>query len=86
MKIFTIFPTDLSEEDWNYSGKEEVKCGGCNWAVTKLYVLAESRSEAVKLVKEGLAGLCSECFMEMIVQQGFELKHPAEKRKGKKIG
>jgi hypothetical protein len=79
MKVFTILPKDLDENDWNYVSDEEIKCGGCNWRVTRLFVLAESKSDAVKLVKEGNAGLCGECFMEMVVEEGFELEVPNKK-------
>jgi len=74
MKVFAIYPEDLSEEDWNYISNEEVKCGGCNWDTTKLYVIANSKEEAVKLVKEGNAGLCAECFMELVIEEGYELE------------
>ena len=79
MKVFTILPTDLSRKCWNYVSKEEVKCGHCNWRVTRLFVIAESKREAIKLVEEGQAGLCGECFAEMLANKGYELKIP-EKR------
>ncbi|MEM3095511.1 MAG: hypothetical protein QXV62_00745 [Nitrososphaerota archaeon] len=37
--------------------EDEVKCGGCNWEVTRLYVLADTEEEAVELVRMGEAGL-----------------------------
>jgi hypothetical protein len=58
----------------DYISDEEVKCGGCNWDTTKLYVIANSKEEAVKLVKEGNAGLCAECFMELVIEEGYELE------------
>jgi hypothetical protein len=47
--------------------------------VTRLFVIAENKKEAIKLVKEGQAGLCGECFAEMLANEGYELKIP-EKR------
>ena len=78
MKVFVILPKDL-RRCWNYVSEEEVKCGGCNWTVTKLYAIAGSRREAVRLAREGHAGLCGECFAEMMASEGWELKLP-EKR------
>jgi hypothetical protein len=74
MKVFAIYPEDLSEEDWNYVSNEEVKCGGCNWHTTKLYVIANSKKEAIGLVKSGEAGLCAQCFMELVIEEGYELE------------
>jgi len=79
MKVFIVLPEDLGKKDWNYVNDEEVKCGGCNWRVSRLFVLAKSKREAVKLVKEGNAGLCAECFMDMIVEEGFEMVKPNRK-------
>jgi hypothetical protein len=79
MKIFVVLPKDLNRRCWNYVSKEEVKCSHCNWRVTKLFVIAENKKEAIKLVKEGQAGLCGECFAEMLANEGYELKIP-EKR------
>jgi hypothetical protein len=45
---------------------EELKCRGCNWRVTNLYILAETPKEAVKLYLEGEAGLCGDCYGEML--------------------
>lgn len=68
MRLFIVLPEDLSEEDWNYVNEYEVKCGGCNWKVSRLYVLANSKEEAVKLVKKGLAGLCGDCMCDMLAE------------------
>jgi hypothetical protein len=71
VKVFVVLPSDLSEEDWAYVSEEEVKCGCCLWNVTRLFVLADSKEEAVELVKRGDAGLCGECFAELLAEEGF---------------
>lgn len=48
----------------------QVKCNGCNWEVSRLFVRAESRDEAEELLVSGDAGLCGECFSELLVEIG----------------
>ena len=48
---------------------EEVKCGGCNWNVDRFFVEANTREEAVKLIVSGDAGLCGECFSNMLSEE-----------------
>jgi hypothetical protein len=74
VKVFVVLPSDLSEDDWAYVNEEEVKCGCCLWNVTKLFVLADSKEEAVELVKRGDAGLCGECFAELLAEEGFDFE------------
>ncbi len=45
---------------------EHVHCCECNWEVTKLFVLADTREKAVQLLLSGDAGLCGECYAEML--------------------
>jgi len=47
---------------------DEVKCNGCNWEVTRLFVRAENREEAEKLLISGSAGLCGECYSSMLAE------------------
>jgi len=79
-KIFAVLPKDLSEDDWSYVNEFEVKCGRCGWRVSRLYVLAESKEEAVKLAKSD-AGLCGDCICEMLADEDYEVvKDLAETR------
>jgi len=59
-----------------HEGGEELKCGGCNWRVSNLYVLARDVEEARQLLKRGEAGLCGDCFSEMLSEltNGGEVK------------
>jgi hypothetical protein len=50
------------------AGGEELKCYGCGWRVTNLYVLATSRSEAMSLYMSADAGPCGDCFSEMLME------------------
>jgi hypothetical protein len=45
---------------------EELKCRGCNWRVTNLYILAETPEQALRLYHKGEAGLCGDCYGEML--------------------
>ena len=47
------------------------KCGGCNWRVTTLYVVASTKEDAKKFLKEH-GGLCGDCMCEFISEE-FEL-------------
>jgi hypothetical protein len=58
MRIYILKDKD---GDW-------LKCSGCNWEVAHLYVLASSRDEAVSLYKRGDAGLCGDCFVELLYE------------------
>jgi hypothetical protein len=49
-------------------GDEVVKCNGCNWEVSKLFIRAETREGAVASPKQGDAGLCGECYAEMLAE------------------
>ncbi|MEM2352153.1 MAG: hypothetical protein QXT26_07075 [Thermoproteota archaeon] len=72
MKMFIVKAEDLPKK-YRSGGGDVVKCGGCNWEVSKLYVLANSKKEAVKLVKNGEAGLCGDCMCEMIAEEEWEI-------------
>lgn len=41
------------------------KCGGCNWSVTVRYSF-----EGNDINTEGL---CGDCFMDMIVEEGYDI-------------
>jgi hypothetical protein len=45
---------------------EELKCGGCNWHVSNLFVLATNKKEALGMYRRREAGLCGDCFGEML--------------------
>jgi hypothetical protein len=47
---------------------DELKCYGCGWRVTNLYVLATSKSEAKKLFMSEDAGLCGDCLSGMLME------------------
>jgi len=49
-------------------GPDQVKCNGCNWEVTRLFVRADSRAQAEQLLASGDAGLCGECYAEMLAE------------------
>ena len=48
---------------------ENEKCGGCNWLVRNLYLIARNEEEAVELYKENERGLCADCLVELIMEQ-----------------
>ena len=42
-----------------------IKCGGCGWRVNWLYSFEHEDIDKF--------GLCADCFMEMIVEDGFDV-------------
>ncbi len=60
----------------------EVKCGCCNWEVTHLYVLANSKKEARRLLKDGDAGLCGSCMCDLLTEEKYEIELSRKKRGG----
>jgi len=73
MRVFAVFPKDLKKTCSSYWDEDRAHCSGCGWNTTKLWVLANSQEEAVELVNEDKAGLCGECFMEMVHEEGWEI-------------
>jgi len=54
-------------------GEEEVKCGGCLWRVSRLYVIAKTQKEAEELYEQGEAGLCGDCISDLLVETGYKI-------------
>lgn len=81
MKMFVFTSDDLAKAGI-VAADEEIKCGCCNWRVSHLYVLADSREEALQMIKDGVAGLCGDCMSELIVEMttnnGYELVKSSE--------
>ena len=65
LMVFRITEADLNVND--------LKCGCCNWRVNRLWVLASSRDEAIKLVRDGEGGLCAECMLELLEESGGKI-------------
>jgi len=55
-------------------GEDEIKCGGCNWPTTVIYVIASSQEEARNMILNGHAGLCGSCFAEMLAESDLEIQ------------
>jgi len=58
---------------------EDLKCGGCNWRVSCLYVLADNEEEAKKLFEEGEA-LCASCMCDMLVEEEYRILSEEEQK------
>lgn len=52
---------------------EEIRCCGCGWRVSNLYLIADSEEEAKKLHEDEGMGLCAECICELIREKDYEL-------------
>ena len=50
-----------------------VKCPSCGWRTTVLYVIAESRDEAEKMIREGDAGICGGCMAELLTTENYKV-------------
>ena len=76
IKMFVFTAEELEDEGVEGAYDGRVKCGGCNWEVSRLYVLAENREQALQLIKKGEAGLCGDCMSDMLVEEGYEICPP----------
>ena len=79
MRIFKFIPEsllELSVEIEQIVNFEEFKCGGCNWRTGRFFVAAESEEEAIYLLKSGDAGMCADCFAEMLTEGKWEVFDP----------
>ena len=56
---------------------EDEKCGGCNWCVTFLYLMAETQEFANQLYKEYERGLCGDCITEMLMKMEYQIILPS---------
>jgi len=57
---------------------EDEKCGGCNWRVSRLFVIAENEKSAKEFSKildkkVERKGLCAECIIDLIMEEGYEI-------------
>jgi len=73
MKMFVFTADELEKAGVEGAVDGEVKCGGCNWRVSRLFVLADNRDEALQMIKNGEAGLCGECMAEMLAEGDYEI-------------
>lgn len=58
---------DVPQENRLNFTDQDIKCPGCNWTTQALYVLALNLDEAKRLLAERGAGLCAECYVDMLV-------------------
>jgi len=72
LKTFTFDVTELvkkykkrTENNYDVSNSEEVKCPSCNWGTATLTTQAKDKKEALERILNG-EGLCAECYVEMI--------------------
>ena len=73
MKLYRFSAEELAEKEIADATDDGVKCGGCNWRVSYLYVLAGSREEALKMIENGEAGLCGNCMSDLIVEGNYQI-------------
>lgn len=57
---------------------EDVKCGCCNWRVSRVFLLADSQQEAQDLLgkvrKKGGEALCAECIVDYMMEEGLHVE------------
>ena len=58
---------------------ESKKCGGCNWHVDHVYLLAENQEQADMAFKESgeedddPRGLCGDCMAKMLMEEKYDV-------------
>ena len=73
MKLYRFSAEELAEKEIADATDDGVKCGGCNWRVSYLYVLAGSKEEALEMIENGEAGLCGNCMSDLIVEGNYQI-------------
>lgn len=66
-RIYEQFNTP--ENDQISFSEYEIKCPSCGWVVSAVYVLASSYAEAERLIADGQAGICAECYADMLADR-----------------
>ena len=54
---------------------EDEKCGGCNWKVHNLYLMGNTKEDAMRAYVENDRGLCGDCMGELLVDGGYEISN-----------
>lgn len=79
MKLYAFSAEDIYDHlDKNLkSHKFDGKCGSCNWETERFYVLAGSKEEAFKIikqvVKDGGSPLCGACMCDMLSEENYTI-------------
>ena len=73
MRLYRFSAEELAEKGIADATDDGVKCGGCNWRVSHMYVLACSREEALEMIRNGEAGLCGYCMSDLLVEGGYQI-------------
>lgn len=84
MKVFKLEARDYIDPESGepkqsvqmVDGGATPKCGGCNWEVSYVFVAADSQEEAEEMYRTGHAGLCGDCFSEMLEEISAQVISP----------
>ena len=52
---------------------EDEKCGGCNWKVSKVFLMGETKEDAMEAYRENDRGLCGDCMCEMLTEEEYAI-------------
>jgi hypothetical protein len=57
----------------DFVGKEEVQCGGCLHQTDRLFVVAETKLQALRAINRKKMGICGNCIAELIAKEGWNI-------------
>jgi len=57
----------------SFHGRDEVQCGGCLYLTDRMFVVAETRTQALDAITRVGLGLCGNCIAELIAEKGWSI-------------
>jgi hypothetical protein len=56
-----------------FHGKDEVQCGGCLYLTDRMFVISETRQQALEAITRVGLGLCGNCIAELVAEKGWSI-------------
>ena len=57
----------------DFAEKDEAQCGCCMHKSTRLFVVAETKLQALRAINKKKLGLCGNCIAELIAREGWSI-------------
>ena len=57
----------------DYDEQDEVQCGGCLFKTSRLFVVAETKLQALRGINKKKLGICGDCVAGLIATEGWSI-------------
>jgi hypothetical protein len=68
-----LYEFSVQELPTIFDGKDEVQCGGCLYLTDRMFVMAETKTQALDAITRVGLGLCGNCIAELIAEKGWSI-------------